>query len=168
VWDWSKNQIAHSFLDDEWSRLGDDKVPYGQPLVEFKAKNPVDLGLGGFVIDMTDSVPAGDLVTFTVTAVDPFGSIYPDYNGTVNFSCTDAATVLPANYTFVPSTDYGSHTFLSELQFWTEGAQQLSVTNVSMDNPISSSKNVTVLRPGWQVISKSASTTCPCKTCPRM
>ena len=35
MWSWSRDQIAHSYLADEWDRLG--MLPYGIPYIEFKA-----------------------------------------------------------------------------------------------------------------------------------
>lgn len=52
----------------------------------------------------------GTQSSITVTMRDPSGTVIPDYAGTVRFTSTDAAAVLPADYTFTPA-DAGSHTF---------------------------------------------------------
>ena len=46
----------------------------------------------------------------TVTALDSFSNVATSYHGTVHFSSTDAAALLPADYTFVLA-DAGSHVF---------------------------------------------------------
>jgi peptide/nickel transport system substrate-binding protein len=148
VWDWSRNQSAHEFLSDEWNRLG-GILPYGQPLVEFCMKTPVPQHLDHFVIDAVSQVPAGDLVTVTVWALDQYGNVYTDYDGTVNFTSTDVLAVLPANYTFIPGfwDDAGVHTFFGAFIFGTPGAQTLTVTNISMSLPLVSVSKVMTVQP---------------------
>src|SRR2546428_7042368 len=46
----------------------------------------------------------------TVTAKDTYGNTTPGYTGTIHFTSSDSAAVLPANYTFLAS-DNGVHTF---------------------------------------------------------
>ena len=53
---------------------------------------------------------AGAAVSITVTAEDAANNTTPGYTGTVHFMSTDAAAVLPANYTFV-AADNGAHSF---------------------------------------------------------
>jgi hypothetical protein len=53
---------------------------------------------------------AGSPFTLVVTARDPFGNIDTRYSGTVSFTSSDGAAVLPADYTFQPS-DVGQHSF---------------------------------------------------------
>src|SRR5205823_6277299 len=58
---------------------------------------------------------AGDSHTFTVTAKDAFDNTATGYLGTVHFTSSDGAAVLPANYTFL-SGDNGTHTFSATLK----------------------------------------------------
>src|SRR5262249_45671806 len=69
---------------------------------------------------------AGDVHTFTVTAVDQFGNTTPGYTGTVHFTSSDGQAVLPADYTFV-SGDAGVHTFSATLK--TAGSQSITATD---------------------------------------
>jgi hypothetical protein len=146
MWDWSKNQTAHAYLQEEWIDVG--LLPYGIPTVEFKKKTPVVLYLYDFEIEATTPIPAYDKVTVTVRAVDQYGNTYFDYDGIVNFTSSDPLGVMPANYTFVPGfgagADSGVHTFTGALQFNTTGAQTLTVTNVSIDHPVSGSKAMSI------------------------
>ena len=52
---------------------------------------------------------AGTPLSFTVTAEDPYSNTAAGYTGTVHFTSSDTAAVLPANYTFVRGTA-GVHT----------------------------------------------------------
>ena len=142
MWDWSRNQSAHTFLQDEWGTVG--LLPYGMPWVEFKKKDPVVIYLDHFTIDAAPSVPMKDWVTVTVTAIDNYGNVYKPYVGTINFTSDDTNAVLPANYTFNVA-DEGVHTFTGAIQFGTEGTKTLTV-NVSLDTPLKTgAKTFTVL-----------------------
>jgi hypothetical protein len=145
MYDWSKTQIAHSFLSDEWNRLGGSLLPYGMPWVEFETKNPVRIYLDHFEVTAQNSAPANDDVTVTVRAINNYGSTYYRYNGTVNFTCTDTASSLPANYTF-KLADKGTHTFVGGVEFQTLGMQNITVTNVTTTIPAEfGNKSVMVL-----------------------
>jgi hypothetical protein len=72
---------------------------------------------------------AGASVGLTVTVHDPFGNVATGYAGTVHLSSTDARANLPADSTFVPSTDAGSHAFSAALL--TAGTQTLTATDVA-------------------------------------
>jgi hypothetical protein len=63
---------------------------------------------------------------FTVTAKDAFGNVATGYHGTVHFTSSDSAAVLPANYTFV-SSDKGAHSFSATLN--TVGTQSITATD---------------------------------------
>jgi hypothetical protein len=133
MWDWSKYQTSHKFLNSSWENVS--LLPYGMPSVEFKKKTPVHLYLDHFDVTATSPIPANDFVTVNVTAKDQFNNIYYDYNGTVNFTCGDPAAVLPDNYTFTMN-DSGNHVFIGGVQFQATGSQTLTVTNVSTDTPL--------------------------------
>jgi hypothetical protein len=72
------------------------------------------------------STTAGTALQVTVTAVDSAGQAVPGFTGTVHFTSTDGAAVLPADYTF-NAADNGVHTFT--FTFKTAGAQTLIVTD---------------------------------------
>ena len=70
---------------------------------------------------------AGTAANFTVTALGPNGSgINTGYTGTVHFTSSDPAAVLPADYTFT-AADAGMHTFIVALK--TAGIQSITVTD---------------------------------------
>jgi Tol biopolymer transport system component len=81
-----------------------------------------------FAISASPSTTAGTAFTFTVTAVDQFGSPATGYTGTIHFSSTDGQASLPADYTFTLA-DAGVHTFTAILK--TAGTQTLSFTDTS-------------------------------------
>jgi hypothetical protein len=86
------------------------------------------------------SATAGQSVTFTLTARDLFGNVATGYTGTVHFTSSDGAAVLPADYTFT-TTDQGQHTFT--VTFNTPGPQILVASDTS-DPMISGSAGLTV------------------------
>jgi probable HAF family extracellular repeat protein len=83
----------------------------------------------------------------TVTAVDPFGNVDTNYQGTVTFSTSDAdpSVVLPADYIFT-AADAGVHTFtnssLGETTLITPGDQSITATDTA--SGINGSATVTV------------------------
>jgi hypothetical protein len=68
---------------------------------------------------------------FNVTAsvVDAYNNPITGYTGTVHFTSSDAAAVLPADYSFTAS-DQGSHTFPVTLE--TGGSQTITATDTSI------------------------------------
>ncbi len=66
---------------------------------------------------------AGVSHTFTVTAKDTLGNIVTTYNGTVHFTSSDGAAILPANATLTN----GTGTFSATLK--TAGTQSLTATD---------------------------------------
>src|SRR5581483_503181 len=81
---------------------------------------------------------AGNPVTVTVTAQDPFGNIDPTYAGTVHFTSSDPSATLPADLIFVAGTlsRSGAVTFMST------GGQTLTATD--MTSGITGTASVTV------------------------
>ena len=69
---------------------------------------------------------AGANHSFNVTAYDSFGNIATGYNGTVNFTSSDGAAVLPGAYTFVAG-DFGTKNFAGTLK--TVGTQSITATD---------------------------------------
>jgi hypothetical protein len=78
------------------------------------------LSLAGFPASTT----AGVAGTATVTARDAYGNVATGYTGTVHFTSSDAAALLPADYAFT-AADAGVHNFSATL--FTAGSQALSV-----------------------------------------
>lgn len=67
---------------------------------------PAQLALTG----PTVAIP-GRAVSMTLSASTSFGNTLYSYSNTIHFTSSDAQAVLPADYTFDPNTDQGSHTF---------------------------------------------------------
>lgn len=74
------------------------------------------------------SATAGTAFSITVTAKDAVGNTATAYVGTVAFSSSDPAVVMPANYTFV-SGDNGAHTFTNGVTMQTSGSQTIAATD---------------------------------------
>ena len=108
MWNWSRTQTEHDWLTEEWERL--EILPYGIPFVEFRAD--IDVPQPELVIeDMPASVEMGEEVSFNVTVYNEItGLVYPDYTGTVTFTSSDLAAVLPEDYSY-ESGDMGKHEF---------------------------------------------------------
>ena len=77
---------------------------------------------------LSSSETAGVAQTFAVTAFDPYGNVATGYTGTVQFSSSDSAASLPANYPFT-SANKGTNSFT--LTFETPGTQSLTVTDTA-------------------------------------
>ena len=78
------------------------------------------------VSGFTSPTTAGAAHNFTVTAQDAFGNVTTGYTGTVHFTSSDGAAVLPANYTFTGG-DAGTHVFSVTLK--TAGTQSITATD---------------------------------------
>jgi hypothetical protein len=79
---------------------GSTSVGGGAKAARFSLTGPVTAGAG---------VP----FTLTLTALDATGSVAPSYSGTVHFSSTDPAAILPQNSTLVDGTGTFSATLTS-------------------------------------------------------
>jgi hypothetical protein len=79
-----------------------------------------------FKLTAPSSATHGVPFNLTLTAQDKYGNTTPAYTGTVHFTSSDSAAVLPANYTFV-STDNGVHTVVVTLN--TVGTQTVTATD---------------------------------------
>ena len=83
-----------------------------------------------FVISgLSSTATAGVADTFTVTAKDPYGNVATGYAGTVQFTSSDPAASLPANYTFT-TTNQGCGMSFS-ITFDTAGTQSVTVTDTT-------------------------------------
>src|SRR5262249_33273620 len=63
-----------------------------------------------FSVSAPANATSGSSFMLTITALDASNLTAAGYAGTVHFTSTDPAAVLPADYTFTAS-DLGSHTF---------------------------------------------------------
>jgi hypothetical protein len=88
------------------------------------------------------SATAGIPFAVTVTAKDSYNNIATDFTGSVNFA-SSGNSVLPADYTFVPS-DKGVHTFTSVV-LQTAGPQSLTVSAVDCTDGV---QNGIQIKPG--------------------
>ncbi len=71
---------------------------------------------------------AGVAGTLTVRAADAYGNTDSSYHGTIHFTSSDPAAVLPANYTFLTS-EHGVHVFSSAVTLKTVGTQSVTATD---------------------------------------
>jgi hypothetical protein len=83
----------------------------------------LDVSGGGGTVD------PGTPVSVTVQTLDVYNNPVPTYRGTVHFSSSDPAAVLPDDYTFTLN-DNGHHTFTIVLN--TPGYQTVTVTDVDL------------------------------------
>ena len=86
---------------------------------------------------------AGTPFTVTVTAQDSYGNTVTGYQGSVDFTSTDAAATLPGHYTFT-ADDQGAHTF-SGVILRTAGSESVSATGPGGIIPGSITTNVVAL-----------------------
>jgi hypothetical protein len=96
------------------------------------------------VITSPSTVTAGKTLTVTVTAQDAYRNKVTNYSGTVHFTSSDLQAGLPANYTFVPGTDNGVHTFTAGVTLKTAGIQTVTVSDTSNGLVLGASGTVTV------------------------
>ena len=86
-----------------------------------------------FLITATPTAISGTPFDITVTALDPYGNIDTNYQGTVTFTTTDAdfGVLLPGDYTFTTGVggDNGVHTFPGGVTLVTVGDQTLTSTD---------------------------------------
>lgn len=110
MYTWSLEQDAHEWLASEWERL--DLLPYGIPFVEFCPDVEGDVEPDLLVEDIRSPLTIGESSSFNVTIVNALTmDVIEDYAGTITFESSDPAAALPADYTFVPATDMGTHEF---------------------------------------------------------
>ena len=142
AWTWSRDQVAHEWLADEWARLieegdGSELIPYGCPYVEIvpdTEEAPLEMVLD----DILSPLEIGQSSSFNVTILNlQTGDPEPDYAGTVSFTSSDESAVLPDPYTFVPATDMGVHEFTVTFNTVDEETHQMThyVTAVDDSDP---------------------------------
>jgi len=95
-----------------------------------------------FSVSTANPYVAGVGHTVTVKALDAYGNVATGYRGTIHFTSSDPAAVLPANYTFV-AADNGNHAFSGGLKLKTVGTQWVRATD-TVTASITGSQTVTV------------------------
>src|SRR5262249_48732375 len=85
----------------------------------------------------------GEEHSFTVAAQDQYGNPTDAYAGTVHFTSSDPAAVLPADYTFA-EWDYG--VLYANAYLNTPGGQWITVTDVANANTTGSQTAIEVLQ----------------------
>jgi len=78
----------------------------------------------------------------TVTVFNQYGGACESYEGTVAFTSSDPASILPEDYTFAIS-DMGVHEFTSAFVLMTNGTQTVTATDIS-DSTLSGTKDTYV------------------------
>jgi hypothetical protein len=91
-----------------------------------------------FSLSAPPSATAGTAFNFTVTALDPFDNTATGYPGTVHFTSSDGAAVLPANSTLTN----GAGTFPATLK--TAGSRTIRATDTATPSVIGTSNNIAV------------------------
>ncbi|HEY3323559.1 MAG TPA: PKD domain-containing protein [Planctomycetota bacterium] len=92
----------------------------------------IDVQASGFQVSgFASPGTAGNPGSFTVTAKDAVGNTATNYRGTVHFTSSDPAAVLPGEYTFT-SSDNGVKTLSATLK--TAGAQSITATDKNNSN----------------------------------
>ncbi|MFN8473344.1 MAG: choice-of-anchor Q domain-containing protein [Anaerolineae bacterium] len=104
-----------------------------------------------FSVSAPSSATQGSAFSVTVTAQDPNGVTVSAYRGTVHFTSSDGAAVLPADYAFT-AADAGAHTFTLGVTLNTLGSQSVTATDTSNSN-VTGSASVNVVRPTTRVTS---------------
>jgi hypothetical protein len=82
-----------------------------------------------FQVQAPDRHRAGHALTLTVTALDPYGNVDVNYQGTITFSSSDPNAVLPDDYTFT-SDDQGVVTLTHGATLFLAGPQTITVMDV--------------------------------------
>ncbi len=88
---------------------------------------PVEAGAATHLQVVTASATAGTPFDVTVTALDAYGNVDHNYQGTVHFSSNDPAKgiILPADYAFT-AADHGVHIFTSGVTLLTAGQRTIT------------------------------------------
>jgi hypothetical protein len=105
----------------------------------------IGVSAGILVSGITSPLDLGQASNVVVKAVDGDGVPIDGFSGTVTFSSSDSNATLPANYTFVPGTDHGQHTFTNGVSFATAGPQSVTVTDVASAVSQGSQTAITVI-----------------------
>lgn len=93
------------------------------------------------VTGMTNPVQAGTAGAVTVRSIDAFGNAVPAYFGTVHFTSSDPAAILPADAAFTGG-DNGARGFVVTLK--TAGTRSITATDTSTASITGSQAGITV------------------------
>jgi hypothetical protein len=104
---------------------------------DWSQPQPSSLAVGGF----PSSISAGTAGAFTITIKYGDGSTDINYMGTVHFTSSDLAAVLPGDYTFT-AADAGVHTFSAALK--TAGTQSITATDTAAVDVSGTESSITV------------------------
>jgi hypothetical protein len=116
-------------------------IPASQADILLQPAAMTQLGVSGF----PPFVTTGAAHSVTVTAQDTFGNTIPDYLGTVHFTSSDGAAMLPADYMFT-SSDAGQHTFTMMATLNTVGSQSITSTD-TMRSPFTGTQSGIAVQP---------------------
>jgi hypothetical protein len=109
---------------------------------------PITVNPGAFAafnVNEASPVPTGYTSWVMVTARDAYGNQVTNYAGTVHFTSTDPAAVLPADYTFT-AHDSGLHSF--PVTYGTAGNQTITATDTATNIKSSATVQVANYIPG--------------------
>ncbi len=99
-----------------------------------------DAGADHFIVSAPSSVQQSVPFIFRVTPIGSSGGIGKNYRGTLHFTSTDSAAVLPADYTFT-GADAGNHMFSATLK--TRGTWAVTATDTGTASITGTSANIT-------------------------
>ncbi|MCA9383885.1 hypothetical protein KC909_05995, partial [Candidatus Dojkabacteria bacterium] len=111
----------------EWVEFGNNSTS----AADFRISTAEDLSIA----TNKTNVDIGETITLTVDARDGSNLIDPSYRGTVNFTSTAGAVILPANYAY-SAGDAGTHDFTNELIFLEAGTFTVTATDL-LDSALS-------------------------------
>lgn len=103
------------------------------------------------IVSAPATTNGGATFPFTVTVTDLFGNLATTYGGTLHFTSSDAAAVLPANSTLTGGTGF----FNATLE--TQGTQTVTATDTVTNTITGTSNGITVSIPGLVVTSTADS-----------
>ena len=97
---------------------------------------------------------SGTAGSVTVIVKDPTGNTLTGYTGTLRFTSSDTAAVLPADYTFV-SADNGMHTFTNAVTLKTAGFHTLTAFDTVSGSITGTQSGITVTAGGASTLAVS-------------
>ena len=139
---------APAFSQNTASNAGTSTICNTVLLVTAQDTNDVCGALGpGPATHLSVTAPGvatgGMAFSVTVTALDALNNTATGYTGTVQFTSTDTASVLPGNYTFTVA-DAGVHTFANGVVLNTSGVKTITTTDTVTGTITGTSGNITV------------------------
>ncbi|MFZ2189017.1 MAG: IPT/TIG domain-containing protein [Candidatus Moraniibacteriota bacterium] len=81
------------------------------------------------VTNISDPQIQGEPSSVVVMAQDAEDYVISSYSGTIHFASSDLDAALPLDYTFIPATDSGLHTFGNGVSFLHAGEKWVGVTD---------------------------------------